>query len=154
MNHENKEDKREKRTRDFFIFRQLRQSEAIAIVFYLFMGVLAGGRGIFLINMPEYEVYSSDMYSELDNLMSIDIWGIILILLSITLMLSVLLPKRPEFFLMVTSNALLSVVFILLSGASLELGVSQWNFYVHTSLSSAHAILTIIGVWFWYGQRK
>ena len=154
MNNTNSENKREKSKRNFFIFKQLKQSEAIAIVSYLLLGALAGGRGFFLINMSDEEIRRSTMYSGLDNLIPIEWWGFILVILSIMLVLSVLLPKRPEFLLMITSNAALTIVFILLSGAALELGSSKWNFYVHTSLSSVHAILTVIGVWYWYGQRK
>ena len=154
MNNTNSENKREKSKRNFFIFKQLKQSEAITIVSYLFLATLAGGRGFFLINMTDEEIEESTMYAGLHEMMPIEWWGFILIILSFTLTLSVLLPKRPEFFLMISSNAALTIVFILLSGAALELGVSKWNFFVHTSLSSIHAILTVVGVWYWYGQRK
>lgn len=144
----NQEDKRGRRKtlKEFLAIRQLTTSELMAVSFYVVLSLLSGARGFTLIQMTEVEIARSEMYLSLHQYADISIWGGALIAVSIMLILSVLLPKEPQFILTIISNSILAFIFILLSAAAYENGASILNFYNHTIISVAHVVLAGLGV--------
>lgn len=141
----NKRGRKRKKVKDFFVIRQLSTSELMAISFYVFLALLSGARGITLIQMTDEEVARSEMYMSLHQYADISVWGIALIVLAALLVLSVLLPKEPQFIVTTLTNIALAVVFILLSAAAYENGSSILNFYNHTIIGVAHVVLASLG---------
>lgn len=142
----NKRGRKRKKIKDFFVIRQLSTSELMALSFYVFLAMLSGARGITLIQMTDEEVARSKMYVSLTEYMSIEVWGGLLLVAAVTLVLSTLLPKEPEFIVAITSNVVLAVLFFLLSAAAYENGSSILNFYNHTIILTAHVMLAGLGV--------
>lgn len=144
----NQEDKRgRKRTKikELFVIRQLSTSETMAISFYVFLSLLSGTRGFTLLQMSDAEIARSDMYMSLHQYADIAVWGGVLIAVSAFLIISVILPREPKFFLIILSNSILGFIFILLSAAAYENGTSILNFYNHTIISVAHVVLAGLG---------
>lgn len=147
-----KNDKNEKRGRkrktfkEFFAIRHLRMSELMTLCFYMFLSMLSGARGLTLIQITEEEVSRSDMYTSLTAYMSIEVWGGLLIVASITLAFSAIISGRPNYTLAVPSNLILAILFFLLSAAAYENGSSILNFYNHTIILTAHTVLAGLGV--------
>lgn len=144
----NQEDKRgRKRTKikELFAIRQLSTSELVAISFYVFLSLLSGTRGFTLLQMSDAEIARSDMYMSLHQYADIAVWGGVLIAVSAFLIISVILPREPKFFLIILSNSILGFIFILLSAAAYENGTSILNFYNHTIISVAHVVLAGLG---------
>lgn len=142
---ENKRGRKRKKIKDFFVIRQLSTSELMALSFYVFLALLSGARGVTLIQMTDEEVARSEMYMSLHQYADISVWGIALIVLAALLVLSVLLPKEPQFIVTTLTNIALAVVFILLSAAAYENGSSILNFYNHTIIGVAHVVLASLG---------
>lgn len=155
-----KNDKNEKRGRkrktikEFFAIRHLRMSELMTLCFYMFLSMLSGARGLTLIQMSEEEVNRSDMYTSLTTYMSIEVWGGLLIIASVTLAFSAIISGRPNYVLAVTSNLILAILFFLLSAAAYENGSSILNFYNHTIILTAHIVLAGLGVFALCHNRK
>lgn len=145
-NQEDKRGRKRKKVKDLFVIRQLSTSELMAISFYLFLALLSGTRGFTLIQMTESEIARSEMYLSLHHYAHISVWGGVLIAVAILLILSVLLPREPQFILTIISNFILAFIFILLSAAAYENGNSILNFYNHTIISVAHVVLAGLGV--------
>lgn len=144
----NQEDKRGRtktKIKELFTIRQLSTSESMAISFYVFLSLLSGARGVALLQMTDAEIARSDMYMSLHQYADIAVWGGVLIAVSVFLILSVMLPREPKFFLNIISNAILGFIFILLSAAAYENGASILNFYNHTIISVAHVVLAGLG---------
>ena len=143
----NQEDKRGRRKtlKEFLAIRQLSTSELMAVSFYVILSLLSGARGVTLIQMTEIEIARSEMYLSLHQYAHISVWGGVLIAVAILLILSVLLPREPQFILTIISNAILGFIFILLSAAAYENGASVLNFYNHTIISVAHVVLAGLG---------
>lgn len=142
---ENKRGRKRKKIKDFFVIRQLSTSELMALSFYVFLAMLSGARGVTLIQMSEIEIARSEMYMSLHQYADISVWGIALIVLAALLVLSVLLPKEPQFIITTMTNTALAIIFLLLSAAAYENGSSILNFYNHTIISVAHVVLAGLG---------
>lgn len=145
-NQENKRGRKRKKIKNLFVIRQLSTSELMAVSFYLFLALLSGARGVTLIQMTQIEIARSEMYLSLHQYADISVWGIALILLAALLVLSVMLPKEPQFIITTIANITLALIFLLLSAAAYENGASILNFYNHTIISVAHVVLAGLGV--------
>lgn len=133
------------RMREFFIFRRLKQSEIIAITFFLFMAMMTGGRGAFLMLLSTEEIERSPMYQSLEIYAPMEIYGIILIVLSLILVVATLIPREPNFYISSFATFFLAIVFILLGMASWEHGASVWNTYLNMLVSVFNGVLTALG---------
>lgn len=144
-----------KRKRDRIGFKQLSQSEATAILFYVFLGLIAGARGVTFLRMTTEEMLSSPWYMAIDSAIDIKAWGAILVLFSALLLVSVLSSSTPYFLLTISCNTVLGITFILLGGAAVDYSVSSWTLFTHMALALAHTMLAVIGgYWLWIKKKS
>lgn len=146
---------KKKRKRDLLVVKHLSQSESIAIVFYLFLALVSGGRGVAFLSLTEPVILESEWYMALHQAISLNVWGSLLLVLSVLLLLSIVTSPSPVFWLAFIANSGLAIIFILLSGAAIENSLVFWNFYINMLLALAHSMLAVIGgYWLWIKKKK
>lgn len=144
----------EKRKRDYFKLRRLSQSETISILLYLFIALLVAGRGVTLMQLTDEEIANSVMYSSLEQYLSMNAYGIVMIALSLILVIAVLIPSEPNFYVATFSNALIALVFVALGMSAWEHGSSVWNIYFNIVTAAMNGVLAAVGGYWLLWKRK
>lgn len=136
--------------KEAFTLRHFTREESNTHMLVLLLALVAGGRGVSFLNLNALEIYENTWYLELHHVMDIRVWGVLLILFSVTLFLSLFIRTIMSTILTVASSMVIGVVFIFISGATFEFSQYLWSPYIHTVFAVIYIVYAGMGVyWRW-----
>lgn len=122
------------------------EDDLLSKVLLLYFAFQHGSIGIFLVleSVDELTARSSTLQA-MSKILPMDIWGIILLVASVSFVVSVLQVGRSEYSSMVLAGATGGITFAFLSMASMELSVNQTNTVNYMIIASIDIIVAIVG---------
>lgn len=133
---------------------QLNQEQIEAICARFFFSLMLIGRGVFLILITPEEVKASTWYSELNQLLDLNIWGMILLTLGAMVFVSIFDRGNKGYFVFTIANILAVIVYIIFSSVGINYGINLWTPFTQLLLANAHLLLTFAGGYKLWKTRK
>lgn len=133
----------------------LEKFESYAILFYIVLVGLSGGRGYFFLSLEDEQIGEIFWITKLDELMDLTVWGVALLVGSVILLGSVFVTSMTARYVTYSCNLFLGVILIFLSAAAIQFSTYDWTFFVHLMMAVAHISLVILGVyWSWIEKNN
>ena len=118
------------------------------------LGLFLLGRGVFFVIIPEDDLTSSSFYKQLDKILDVDIWGLIILINGLIMLITIFDRGLKGYVAFTVANIMAVITYVLFSSSGVEKGLNLWTPYMYLLLATAHFILLATGGYRIWMQKK
>lgn len=137
-----------------FKMKYFTREESNSHLLLLMLATMSAGRGLSFLSLETIQIYDT-WYMELHSIVDLRILGTALIILSVNLIVNAFRKSNVSSNLIIASNFLIGLIFILIAAAAMEFSEFYWAWLSNSTLAVFHIITAGTGVyWAWIKKCK